>query len=253
MPPRKQPQPAKTSAVHPAPSPSVSSKGIPKWKGVVIGLLFGLIVLSALWSTGAFKELFAGPKIPLPREVASLSLGMTLDQVLEKYPQLNLGDLLKENPGMTLEEIVKKHSSLKKKLPEMKKTLRTFNNDPLFGIATLNAVNGLTEAASMDLVFFKNQLYFISGSWEAEKAQQIPLQEWAKQYRRWNRTGAGNAEPLGTDVMLKEWHFGDGKTEMTLRDLNYPNHLQRWQDLRDASNGEGQSAFAKYRLDTGTN
>jgi hypothetical protein len=84
--------------------------------------------------------------------------------------------------------------------------------------------------------------------WDGDKAKAITLKEWTAEYRRWNSHGA-DSEPLGDKVILKEWHFVDPQTEMTLRDLNYPDHLQRWQEIRDASNAEAQAAFAKYRLD----
>ena len=210
--------------------------------------LFILLILGALWSVGVFKTLFAGPKIPLPRAEVNLTLGLTLDQVLEKYPLLNMGEVFKKYPKMTLEEIIKKHSAVRKNLAELKKTLRPFNNDPLFGITTLNAQTGLSDASSMDLLFFKGRLYFISAMWEGDNAKKVTVDDWVHQFRRWIKPSAGT-ESLGNDVSLKEWHFKDDATEMTLRDLNYNGKLQRWQDLRDGSNAEAQAAFQKYRLD----
>ncbi len=233
-------------------STASSSTAAPAWKWKVGVFVFGLLIISALWSSGIFKELFAGPKTPLPRGAVNLQLGMTLDQVLQLYPLMNLGEVMKEYPNMTLEEIIKKHSRVRKNLAELKKTLRPFNNDPLFGITTINNMSGLSGAASMDLLFFKNQLYFISALWESDAAQKLPFPNWVKEFRRWSRASNANGENLGSDVLLKEWHFNDEQTEMTLRDLNYSNHLQRWQDLRDGANVEAQNAFAKYRLD-GTN
>jgi len=175
-------------------------------------------------------------------------LGMSLDQVLQLYPLMNFGDLLKDNPGMTVEQIAKKHSKIRKNLETLRKTLRSFNNDPDFGITTLNNLTGLSGASSMDLLFYKGQLYFISTLWEGDQAKQEPFENWVKEFRRWNRTSNGSGESLGSDVLLKEWHFKDAQTEMTMRDLNYSNHLQRWQDLRDGANAPAQAAFEKYRL-----
>ncbi|HUO57966.1 MAG TPA: hypothetical protein VMV05_07285 [bacterium] len=251
MPPhRKQPPATESSAEKRSASPSA---GVPRWKWILVSLLFGLIALASLWGTGAFRSLFAGPKIPLPRAVGSLTLGMDLDEVIQKYPLMNLTDLMKKYPKMGLEEIVRKHPNLKKKMPEMQRALRPFNNDPLFGITTLNNLNGLSGASSMDLLFFKNRLYFVSAMWEGAEAQSLPFQDWVRQFRRWNSNARGSEEPLGSDVMLKEWKFSDGPTEMTLRDLNYSGKIQRWQDLRDSSDAEAQAAFAKYRLEAGGN
>ncbi len=230
---------------------SSSAPATPGWKWKVLAFIFGVLILFALWSGGAFQSLFAGPKIPLPRDVVNLSLGMTLDEVMEKYPLLNLGELLKDNPGKTLEEILKKHPAMKKKLPEMKTTLRPFNGDPQFGITTLSVLNGLSGASSMDLLFFipNKKLYFISTTWDGADAQKLSFTDWVNNFRRWKRPTTTGAESLGADVDLKEWHFNDNVTEMTLRDLNYSGKLQRWQDLRDATNMDAQAAFAKYRLD----
>lgn len=214
--PNRKPSAATKSSVVKTPS---SSPEMPGWKKKVIGLLFALIVLTGLWSAGLFREVFAGPKIPIVRQAAEFSLGMSQDEIRKKYPAL-------------------------------KKKLRAFNNDPVFKIATLTESSGLTTASSVDLLFFNGKLYFISAMWEAAKAESVPLAEWAKQYRRWARSKNGQPESLAGNVLLKEWNFNDGPTEMTLRDLNYTDHMQRWQDLRDASNEEAQSAFSKYRLDS---
>ena len=245
--PRLKPSSA-TKAKNETPS-HAAAPGTPSWKWKAAVFIFGLLLLSALWSSGIFKGLFAGPKTPLPRGSVNLQLGMTLDQVMQLYPLMNLGELFKEYPNMTLEQIVKKHSKVKKNLAEMKKTLRPFNNDPDFGITTISNLTGLSGAASMDLLFYKNQLYFISSLYESDGAKQLPFENWVKEFRRWNRTSNGSGENLGSDVLLKEWHFTDLQTEMTLRDLNYSNRVQRWQDLRDAANAPAQAAFVKYRLD----
>ncbi len=194
----------------------------PRWKvWLAGGLLFTILLVGILWSSGVFKDLFAGPKIPLPRQVLSISMGMTWDQLLQKFPDL-------------------------------KKKIRPFNDDPLFKIATIDKQGGLTGASSLDLLLFKNQLYFLSATWEGGEANSIPLDDWQRQYRRWDKTPSQDKQPLGPQVHYKEFQFNDGLTEMTLRDLDYPDHLQRWQDLRDASNLDAQAAFAKYRLEAGS-
>jgi hypothetical protein len=246
--PRRKPSQASNEPSEKSPHPSPSSAP-PAWKWKVAVFVFGLLIVSALWSSGVFKSLFAGPKTPLPRGAVNLQLGMSLDQVLQLYPLMNLGDVFKEYPGMTIEEIAKKHSKVRKNLDQLKKTLRSFNNDPDFGITTITNMTGLSGASSMDVLFYKGQLYFTSTLWEEDLAKQLPFSDWVKQFRRWNRTSNGSGENLGGDVLLKEWHFNDNQTEMTLRDLNYSGKLQRWQDLRDASNQAAQNAFAKYRLD----
>jgi hypothetical protein len=217
---RKQPPASKEET----PKPAASSLPTPgQWKGKVIGFIFALIVLTALWSAGLFKSFFAGPNIPLPRQVNDLSLGMNMADILQKFPQA-------------------------------KAKMRSFNNDPQFQIVTLGPSEGVTGPASVDLLFYipNGKLYFMSSMWEADGAKAIPVEDWAHQYRRWNKNTSGAPESLGNDVLLKEWHFNDSQTEMTLRDLNYTTHLQRWEDLRDASNDAAQSAFAKYRLDAGS-
>jgi hypothetical protein len=214
MPQHKQPSSVKkhTETVDP-----LSQHGAPKWKWAALGFILLIVLGTGVWSTGFIQEAFAGPKIPLPRQVTEFSLGMSEDQILEKHPAV-------------------------------KKTIRKFNNDPLFHIVTLSNKDGVADVTSMDLLFYKKQLYFISTMWDGDKAKTVAVKDWAKEYRRWNNHGA-DSEPLGDQVQLKEWHFDDKQTEMTLRDLNYPDHVQRWQDLRDASNSEAQAAFAKYRID----
>lgn len=209
-------QPSSTKKQASAADP-LSSHAAPKWKWAVLSLILFIVLGTGVWSTGIIQNALAGPKIPLPRQTTEFALGMTEDQVLQKHP-------------------------------EIKKSIHKFNNDPLFQIVTLTPKNGISDASSMDLLFFKNQLYFVSTMWDGEKAKSITIKEWANEYRRWNSHGT-DSEPLGDKVILKEWHFTDPQTEMTLRDLNYPDHLQRWQEIRDASNAEAQAAFAKYRLD----
>lgn len=220
MPPRRK-QPPATEAT---PKPKAAAIPTPgQWKGKAIAFLFALLLFAGIWSTGVFKSFFAGPKIPLPRDAGGFSLGMSLDDVLQRFPTA-------------------------------KKKLRPFNNDPDFKIVTLDTAAGVTGATSVDLLFYlpNSKLYFISATWDGDSANTIPVTEWAHQYRRWTKNGNGVPEPLGNDVTLKEWHFDDTHTEMVLRDLTYTNHLQRWQDIRDSSNDAAQQAFAKYRLDAGS-
>lgn len=247
----KQPPATRHSAVSTSSSPSNGDSG---WKWKVVGFIIFLVLASGLWSTGFLQDLFAGPKVPLPREVLGFSLGMSLDDVLQKYPLMNLGDLFRENPNMSLEEILKKnHKLTKKKVAEMEKTLRPFNNDPNFGIATIMPQAGLTGAESVDVLFYlpTKQLYFVSTMWDGNDAKTVPVDDWAKTFRRWIKNPSQTTENLSPDVNLKEWHYVDKQTEMTVRNLAYSDHVQRWQDLRDASNEAAQAAFSKYRLETG--
>jgi hypothetical protein len=195
----------------------LSDHSSPKWKWFALGFILLLVVGVGVWSTGIIQNAMAGPAIPLPRQTTEFTLGTDEDAILQKYP-------------------------------EIKKSVRKFNNDPLFQIVTLTTKDGLTGASSVDLLFYKKTLYFISTMWDGDNAKTVALKDWASEYRRWNKRGT-DSEPLGDQVLLKEWHFADPQTEMILRDLNYPDHIQRWQDIRDASNFEAQAAFAKYRLD----
>lgn len=217
MPHPKPRQAVKTEPKNEAAPPPAS----PRWKVMVAVAILVIVGLTTiLWSSGFFKNLMAGPKTPLPRQVAGVSLGMSMDQVFQVYPAA-------------------------------KKALRPYNDDPLFKIASLKAGKDLSETTTLDLVFFKDRLYFASAMWEADKAKVIPIDQWVNDYRRWDKAKQGDQEALAPQVNLKEWHFTDGPTEMVLRDLNYPDHIQRWQDIRDSSSPEAQAAFAKYRLETG--
>ena len=80
----------------------------------------------------------------------------------------------------------------------------------------------------------------------------MPIEDWAHEYRRWKSKASGAPEDLGNNVILKEWHFNDNQTEMTLRSLDYTGKVQKWQDLRDTGNDAAQTAFAKYRLEAGS-
>jgi hypothetical protein len=162
--------------------------------------------------------------------------------------------VLEQNKVKTMEELFKKKPSLKKNLAQLQRALRSFNNDPQFGITTLKASNGLKGSTTVDLIFYlpNNKLYFMSSMWEAGEGAGIPIEDWAHQYRRWKSTASGSAENLGNNVTLKEWKFTDDQTEMILRSLDYTGKVQKWQDLRDAGNEAAQSAFAKYRLEAGS-
>jgi hypothetical protein len=212
----KQPQ-----AIKKDPDSKPSSSSSESWKWKVFGFILFMIIVSVVWSTGIIQDMLAGPKVPLPREVADLSLGMPLDQVVQKFPSI-------------------------------KKKMRPYNNDPLFKIVDIDAAAGLKGASSAEVIFFKDQLYFVSAMWESNDVNTVPVLDWVKEFRRWNLSKTPSTENLGSDAWLKEWNFTDHSTEMVLRDLNYPSHPQRWQDLRDASNGEAQSAFSKYRLEAGS-
>jgi len=184
-------------------------------------LLVLVLVSAALWAGGFWQNLFAGPRIPLPRETSGLALGISLEQVIQLYPGV-------------------------------KKELRPYNNDPLFRIADLTSSDGLpSDLSGLSALFFKNQLYYVLSSWEGAPALAVPMDQWVHQYRRWTlHNGQGQpTQVLGGQDLLREWYFSDSQTEMTLRAMNYEGKTQRWQDLRDASNTEAQAAFAKYRLD----
>jgi hypothetical protein len=184
-------------------------------------ILVLVLISTALWVGGFWQNLFAGPNIPLPRQTSQLTLGLNLEQVLQLYPGVQ-------------------------------KELRPYNNDPLFRIADLTPSDGLpSNLSGLSVLFFKDQLYYVLSSWEGTAAQAIPVDDWVHQYRRWNlRGGQGEqSQVLGGQNLLREWYFSDSKTEMVLRTMNYENKIQRWQDLRDASNTDAQAAFAKYRLD----
>jgi hypothetical protein len=208
----------KSSAAAKSPRKPAAPEAAGKGKWIALGVLMLAIILTALWTAGVFKNVMAGPKTPLPRQAADFILGSTMDEFLQKFPKA-------------------------------KRKFRPFNNDPLFSIVTLDKSLGLNNTATADILFFKDRLYFVSAAWEAEQVQAVPLEDWVKQYRRWNHSSSAGAETLGPQVKLKEWYFKDGSTEMVLRDLNSPGHIQRWQELRDAADTEAQEAFAKYRLD----
>jgi hypothetical protein len=114
----------------------------------------------------------------------------------------------------------------------------------------LEEKDGLTSAQSVDLIFYKDKLYFISAKWQPDNIHQTKtFNEMAHQFRRWSNNRRGDVENLGGETSLREWHFKDAQTEMVMRDLDDSKTSQWWQDLRDASNTEAQEAFAKYRLD----
>jgi hypothetical protein len=179
-----------------------------------------LLVLGFMFSTGMMQELFAGPKTPLPRVNLGLGFGTDLKDILEKFPGCED---------------------------------RSFNNDPLFRIITLKGRQDLPEGASeSELIFFEGKLYFVSAKWEDGEAVKIPVESWARQFRRWNRRFPAPSASLqgdANDTLLKEWYFDDGNTELILRNLEFKKQVNRWKDLRDTSNANAQNAFAKYRFD----
>src|ERR1041384_8075649 len=187
------------------------------WIGGVFLVAAGILA----WNSPLVQDLFAGPKIPLPRQVGDLSLGTPQDQILQKYP-------------------------------EVKNALRPYNDDPLFKIATLQVENKVPSslaskrekkkaspgivsekampvlgASTVDLLFFQGKLYYLSATWEGDPAKAVPAAQWVEDFRRWNprRTSPTEVQSMGDQVLLKEWRYADGKTEMTLRDLNYPDHI----------------------------
>lgn len=255
MPTRRKQPPATNAA-----SRDRDSKSLPNplteggWKGKLLAFLAAFVILAAIWSTGIFNSLFAGPKVPLPRQVADLSLGMTLDEVLAKYPMMNLKRIMEENKVTSVEALLKKKPSMKKALETLKRTPRSFNNDPQFGISSIETLSDAGKPTKMDLIFYlpNNKLYFISAMWEADRSGQVPVADWANQFRRWKIKGTGAPENLNNNVTLKEWKFNDVQTEMTLRSLDFSGKEQKWQDLRDATNEPAQGAFAKYRLEAGS-
>lgn len=141
------------------PAPAVTPKdSTPRWKvALALGMLGVCLLALFLYSSGVLKDLFAGPKVPLPRQVAEVTLGQTLEELQPRFSGL-------------------------------KKLLRPYNNDPEFKIATLTSENGLAGATKADFIFFHNQLYFISAEWDGAKPQSLPFEDWARQFRRWNKT-----------------------------------------------------------------
>jgi hypothetical protein len=186
----------------------------------------GIVVLAVailtgfLLSTGVWKDLTAGPKKPLPRSNLSLGFGSDLRDVLAKFPGAKD---------------------------------RSFNNDPMFRILSLKDRNDLPEnAAEAELIFFEGKLYFTTVKWENESALAIPVEAWAREYRRWLRPQPTSNLPLqttGGETLLQEWYFDDSKTEMVLRNLKFNDMTHRWVDLRDGSNAKAQAAFRQYRFD----
>jgi len=194
--------------------------GGPLWKKAALGILALLIILGALYAAGTFDNIRLGPKVPIDRVATEFPLGMTLEDLSARYKK-----------------------SLKK--------LRPFNGDKELRIVTLTPKDGYQASDSADLLFFQDKLYFVSVMWSGPSAEAQPFGDWVKMARRWKLNKGGVPENLGEDVLLKEWHFNDGPTEMTLRDLKFNDSRQRWRELRDASNQAAHTAFAKYRLEAG--
>jgi hypothetical protein len=197
------------STSEPAPaSPKVSNRKI-------LAVILGAAVLLFLVWIGIHR-ISEGPKTPLPRVAASCPLGASYLEMKSRFPKI---------------------------------VLRSYNNDPDFKIASLKTQDGLPEnLTGLDLIFFRNTLFFVSQVWETPNPQK-DLDVWAHQYRRWLKEGDGKLQALGENATLREWNFRDPSTEMILRELKYNNRTEHWQDLRDGANVEGQKAFAKHRID----
>jgi len=193
----------------PAPtSPKVSSRKI------LADILGAAVLLFLVWI--GIHRISEGPKIPLPRVAAACPLGASYLEMKSRFPKIEL---------------------------------RSYNNDPDFKIASLKTQDGLPEnLTGLDLIFFRNTLFFVSQVWETPNPQK-DLDVWAHQYRRWLKEGDGKLQALGENATLREWNFRDPSTEMILRELKYNNRTEHWQDLRDGANVEGQKAFAKHRID----
>jgi hypothetical protein len=210
MPPRKRTTTAKTPP---------RRRPIP-WKRAGLVLLGILLVVGFLFSTGVLQELTAGPKRPLPRVNLGLGFGTDIKDVKAKFPGCQVRD---------------------------------FNEDPQFRIITLKEGPDIPEGAKeAEMIFFEGKLYFVSAQWEGEPAEKMPFDSWIRDFRRWKLKQDVPPIPLqgaDKDTSLKEWFFQDDQTEMILRDLHFKDQVNRWKDLRDASNEEAHSAFAKYRFD----
>jgi hypothetical protein len=217
---RRKPSAADPALKRAAGSASGALTKAPLWKKATLVILGLLIALGALYAAGTFDNIRLGPKIPIDRVSTEFPLGMTLEELSARY---------------------------KKSL----KNLRPFNGDKDLRIITLTAKDGYKTSDSADLLFHKDKLYFVSVMWSGPTAESQPFEMWVKNARRWKLNKGGTPENLGAEVLLKEWHFADGPTEMTLRDLKFNDSRQRWRELRDASNEPAQTAFAKYRLEAG--
>ena len=185
--------------------------------GVVslLSALFMAAILVVLGKAGVFNDLFAGPRLPLPRGAAGFSLGMDIGDFLAKYPALS-------------------------------KAFHDYNGDPRFKVVAVGQPAGKGGPSSVDLVFFQGKLFDVAASWESDKTAPPSLWEIAHQYRRWVQSG-GVPKAMGKDVKLSEWYLKDSATEMVLRDLTYPQLTQGWEEIRDSLNKDAQTAFAKYR------
>jgi hypothetical protein len=190
----------------------------PKTKsGRSIALVLVGTVLLVLLAWSVIHRSNEGPAIPLPRIAGTCQLGVSYLQLKSTFPSMQL---------------------------------RPFNNDPDFKIASLKEKDHLPEnLTGLDLIFYKNTLFFVSQQWETPVASK-DLDAWASQYRRWVKEGGGKLQSLRDNASLREWNFQDTSTEMILRELKYNNRTERWQDLRDGANAEAQKAFEKYRIDT---
>jgi hypothetical protein len=185
-----------------------------KWSRFWLTLL-GLSLVSLLgW--GMVVRIKRGPEIPLPRDGSALRLGLTADEAKNILGKLDM---------------------------------RSYNNDPDFGIVSLKKPKNLPgNPEALDLVFYKKKLFFLSQQWNVADPTRDMLQM-AYKFRRWVRPGGGQLQSLGTDTTLQEWYLRDQATEVILRELKYPGHIQQMMDVRDAADPEAVAAFAKHRID----
>jgi hypothetical protein len=165
---------AKAASAAPA-----ARRGFP-WKKTLLIAGAVLFVAAFLHSTGAFREMMAGPKTPLPRLNIGLSFGTELKDMLIRFPGAKD---------------------------------RAFNNDPQFRILTLKDRKDMPDgAAEAELIFFEGKLYFVSAKWDNDAAAKVPVESWAQQFRRWKKRQPSPAIALqgaGSDTVLNEWYFED--------------------------------------------
>jgi len=202
--------------------PATEAGAVPSARRIARFLLPILGFALAICGLSTLRDLLMGPPVPIPRGVGGVTLGMTLGEVLHLFP-------------------------------EAEKKMTDFNHDPDFGVLHLVPGHGFQGPSGMDLLFHlpSGKLFFISATWEGDGAKAIPVADWARRYRRWKLDSKPAPAPTDSKLSFQEAHFKDPRTEMVLRDLNYPSHLQRWQDLRDASNADAEVDFEKYREKAG--
>jgi hypothetical protein len=211
----------KTRTPRTAVPPPASKRGLTPRKTLLVAAA-SLVAAGLLFFAlkDRVTDAFAGPRVPLPRVNLGLQFGTGLKDVMARFPGSKD---------------------------------RAFNNDPLFRILTLKDRRDMPEgAAEAELIFFEGALYFVSAKWEDLAAAKVPVETLSQQFRRWRLKRPApdvSLQGAGRDTVLGEWYFDDGATEMVLRDLRFNQTVNRWMDLRDASNEAAQRAFAPYRFD----